>query len=95
MLLKSKSKAGGPRSFLVSCLTLLVLAACASSNPIDTSSPTNFRHRTGVFALQVPASWKQDQAEVETETLGRFSDPSGRAELIAYVGLLDHRLTDE
>jgi hypothetical protein len=71
----------------------LLLAACASSNPIDTSAPTTFTHRTGVFSLQVPKAWKQTQDEVPTESIAAFSDPGDRAELIAYTGLLDRRLT--
>jgi hypothetical protein len=48
-----------------------------------------------VFELQVPKSWKQVQDQVETESLAAFSDATGRSEIIAYAGLLDHQLTDD
>ena len=74
---------------------LLVLAACANSNPIDTTNLITFKHRTGVFSLQVPKAWTQTQDEVQTESLAAFADPGGQAELIAYAGLLDHQLTPD
>ncbi len=77
----------------VCAVALGVLVACAGSSPIDTSSPTTFKHRTGVFSLQAPGKWQQAQDEVETESIAAFSDPTKRAELIAYAGLLDHHLT--
>ncbi|MBI5564257.1 MAG: hypothetical protein HY870_05150 [Chloroflexi bacterium] len=73
---------------------LLVLTGCAN-NPIDTANPTAFRHRSGIFELQVPKSWKSAQDQVETEVLAAFSDPNGQSEIIAYTGLLDHELADE
>ncbi|MFN8597370.1 MAG: hypothetical protein U0559_14460 [Anaerolineae bacterium] len=76
-------------------LLLVVLAGCNSPQPIDTGNPISFKHRSGVFEMQVPKSWKQAQDQVETESLAAFSDPSGRAEMIGYAGLLDHTLTDD
>lgn len=83
-----------PRLALIFGLVLSLLTGCAN-NPIDTGSPVAFRHRTGVFELQVPKSWKQVQDQVETEALAAFSDAAGRSEIIAYAGLLDHQLTDD
>jgi hypothetical protein len=82
------------RLALVFGLMFMLLTGCAN-NPIDTGSPVAFKHRTGVFELQVPKSWKQAQDQVETESLAAFSDATGRSEIIAYAGLLDHQLTDE
>ncbi len=79
----------------VCAVALGVLAACAGSTPIDTGSPTTFKHRTGVFSLQAPGKWQQAQDEVETESIAAFSDPTQRAELMAYAGLVDHHLTDD
>jgi hypothetical protein len=75
-------------------LMLIALTGCAN-NPIDTGNPVAFRHRTGVFELQVPNNWKQVQDQLETESLAAFSDPSSRSEIIAYAGLLDHQLADD
>jgi hypothetical protein len=72
-----------------------LLAACAPRNPIDTSNPIGFTSSSQVFSLNVPASWKQAQNQVPTEVMAAFSDPTDRAELVAYAGLLDRRLTDE
>ncbi len=80
---------------LVVSLLLIVLAGCTNTTPIDTANLTAFRHRSGVFELQVPKSWKSAQDQVETEALAAFSDPSGQSEIIAYAGLLDHELTEE
>jgi hypothetical protein len=80
---------------LVLLIGVLALAACAGSNPIDTANPTTFQHRTTAFSLQVPQAWKAVQDEVETEAVAAFFDPTGRAELQAYVGLLERRFTDE
>ncbi len=71
---------------------LLLLAGCAS-DPIEFGELVRFRHRLGVFEMQVPKGWKQAQDAVGTEALAAFSDPSGRAEIIGYTGLLDHTLT--
>lgn len=76
-------------------LMLIALTGCANNTPIDTANPIAFRHRSGVFELQVPKSWQQAQDQVETEALAAFSDPTGRAEIIAYAGLLDHELGNE
>jgi hypothetical protein len=97
------------RQFILHCLVLLagglLLAACASSNPIATSAPIataapidtsalkTFTQRNGIFSVQVPQAWKQYQNDVPTESMAAFSEPGGRAELIAYTGLLDRRLT--
>lgn len=72
----------------------LLLVACASSKPIAPLALTTFRHHTGVFSLQVPQGWKQVQDDAPTESLAAFSKPDGRAELIAYSGLLDRRLSE-
>ncbi len=72
----------------------LLVAACASPKPIDTSALTTFTHHTGVFSLQVPQAWKQAQSDAPTEALAVFSEPGGQAELMAYAGLLDRRLTE-
>jgi hypothetical protein len=82
------------RLILIGGLMLIVLTGCAN-NQIDVTNPIAFRHRSGVFELQVPKSWKQVQDQVETEALAAFSDATGRSEIIAYAGLLDHHLTDE
>ncbi len=83
------------RLILIGGLMLIVLTGCTNTSPIDTTNLTAFRHRTGVFELQAPKSWKQTQDQVETEALAAFSDPTGQSEIIAYTGLLDHELTDE
>lgn len=75
-------------------LLLAMLTACTSSQPVDTSRLTKFTHRAGVFSLQVPEAWKVAQDEVETESIAAFSDPSHRAELIAYAGLREYRLNE-
>jgi hypothetical protein len=82
------------RLILALGLVISLLAGCAN-NPIDTGNPVAFKHRSGVFELQVPKSWKQIQDQVETESLAAFSDATGRSEIVAYAGLLDHALTDE
>ena len=82
------------RIVLFSLLGLLLIAGCTNSSPIDTSNPVDFKHHTGVFTLQVPKSWKQAQDQVPTESIAAFSDPTQHAEIIAYAGLLDHRLAD-
>jgi len=76
-------------------LLSIALTGCNSPQPIDTSNPISFKHRSGVLEMQVPKSWKQAQDQVETESLAAFSDPSGRSEMIGYAGLLDHTLTDD
>ena len=63
--------------------------------PIDTGNPVSFKHQIGVFELKVPKSWKQTQDKVSTEAIAAFSDPTDRAEIKAYAGLLDHRLADD
>jgi hypothetical protein len=73
----------------------LILTACASTNPIDTANPTSFQHRTQVFSLQVPQAWKIVQDEIDRESVAAFIDPTQRAELQAYAGLLERRLTAE
>lgn len=96
--------------YLVLLATGLWLAACASapinvptdvptsvptSAPaIDTSAMTTFRHPSGVFSLKVPQAWKQIQDDAPTESIAAFSEPDGRAELIAYSGLLDRQLSE-
>ncbi|MGH2592204.1 MAG: hypothetical protein ACRDGG_01685 [Anaerolineae bacterium] len=80
---------------LVSLLLIASIGSCARPNPIDTSSPVDFQHRSTVFTMQVPSNWTQLQDQVETEALGIFTDPTGQASIIAYVGLLDRRLDDE
>lgn len=80
--------------FLFSLLIGALLAACNTAGPIDTGNPVNFKQKTGMFSLQVPKSWAQTQDEVSTESIGAFADPSHRAEIIAYAGLLDHHLAD-
>ena len=81
-------------TIVILAIVLMALAACANASPIDTGNPTTFKHRTGAFSLQAPQSWKRAQDAVETESVAAFSDPTQRAELLAYAGLLDHRLTD-
>ena len=83
------------KSWLLLGLALVLLVSCSNTPPIDTSNPVAFNHSTKVFALLVPGSWKQAQDQVETEALAAFSDPTGRAEIVAYAGLLDRRLSDE
>jgi hypothetical protein len=79
--------------FLVLLAGGVLLAACSSSNPIDTSALKTFTQRNGTFSVQVPQAWKQFQNDAPTESMAAFSEPGGRAELIAYTGLLDRRLT--
>ena len=81
--------------FLFSLIIAALLAACNNQQPIDTSNPINFKHRTGVFSIQAPKSWVQTQDALPTETIAAFSDATHRAELIGYAGLLDHQLGDE
>ena len=81
---------------LVFCgLALAFLAACASSNPIDVSNPIAVAHNTKIFYLTIPASWKKVQDKTPTESVMVFTDPTKKAELIAYAGLLERRLTDD
>jgi hypothetical protein len=89
-LLSAKSK-----SILMGFLVAVLLAACGHSNPIDTSNPVSFTPSPQVFSLKVPGSWAQAQSKVPTEVMAAFSDSTHQAELIAYAGLLDRRLTDE
>lgn len=79
----------------IGLLLAVVLTGCVNQQPIDTGSPINFKHPSGVFEMQAPKSWKQAHDQVETEALASFSDPSGRSEIIGYAGLLDHTLTDD
>ena len=89
-----KSKIRNLKSLGVIGFLLVVLAGCGGA-PIDTGNPVNFKHQIGVFELKVPKSWKQTQDKVSTEAIAAFSDPTDRAEIIAYAGLLDHRLADD
>lgn len=81
--------------FLSSLIVAAALAACNTQGPIDTSNPIGFKQKSGLFSLQVPQSWAQSQDEVPTESIAAFADPTHRAELIGYVGLLDHHLADD
>ncbi len=74
---------------------LAFLAACSNSTPIDVGNPIEVAHNTKTFSLMMPASWQQVQDKASTESVTVFTDPTRRAELIAYTGLLDHRLTDD
>ena len=91
---RSARKASIQKALAVIVVALIVLAGCGSA-PIDTGNPVNFKHQIGVFELKVPKSWKQAQDKVSTEAIAAFSDPTNRAEIIAYAGLLDHRLADD
>ncbi len=85
------------KSILLSLILVtggLLLAACSNPPPVDTSTLTNFTPHTGVFSLQVPQAWKPLQSDSPTEALAIFPDPGGQADLTAYVGLLDRRLTE-
>ncbi len=73
---------------------LAFLVACASSNPIDVSNPIEVAHSTKIFSLTMPASWQHIQDKTLTESVMVFTDPTQKAELIGYAGLLDRRLTD-
>lgn len=70
------------------------LAGCAS-DVVQVGQLAPFAHRLGVFEMQAPKTWKQGQDALGTEALAAFSDPSGRAEIIGYAGLLDHRFTND
>lgn len=83
-----------PRGAIIIGLLLIVLAGCVNT-PIDTGNPVVFKHRIGIFELQVPKSWKQAQDQVETEALAAFSDTTGNSEIIGYAGLLEHTLTKD
>ncbi len=72
----------------------MLLAACATSRPIDTSALTTFTQRNGIFSLQVPGAWKQYQNDLSTESMAAFSEPDGRAELVVYAALLDRQLNE-
>ncbi len=74
---------------------LALLAACANRNSIDFGNPIEVAHRSKTFSLTIPASWQQLQDTAPTESVSVFTDPTQQAELIAYTGLLDHRLTDD
>ncbi len=76
-------------------MLVAVLGGCANPKPIDTSNPIEFQHRSTVFKMQVPGGWKQVQDQIETEALGIFTDPTGQASIVAYVGLLDRRLSHD
>jgi hypothetical protein len=84
------------RRQLLQLLALLacgvLLAACANAKPIDTSALKSFTQHNGLFSLQVPGAWKEYQQDLATESMAAFSEPEGRAELIAYAALLDRRL---
>ncbi len=80
--------------FLISMLIAAALAACNNPGPIDVSNPIGFKQKSGLFSLQVPKSWTSAQDEVSTEAIASFADTTHRAELIGYVGLLDHQLSD-
>ncbi len=80
--------------FLVSLIIAAALAACNNPGPIDTSNPIGYQQKSGLFAVQVPKSWTSSQDEVPTESIAKFADPTNRAELIGYAGLLDHLLSD-
>lgn len=80
--------------FLFSLIIAAALAACNNPGPIDVSNPIGFKQKSGLFALQVPKSWTSSQDEVSTEAIASFADTTHRAELIGYVGLLDHQLSD-
>lgn len=79
---------------LLALLAGVLLAACATSKPIDTSALKPFTQRNKIFSLQVPEAWKQYQKDLPTESLAAFSEPDGRAELIAYAALLDRHLSE-
>jgi hypothetical protein len=78
--------------FLFGLIIGAALAACNNQGPIDVSNPIGFKQKSGLFTLQVPKSWTSTQDEVPTESIASFADPTHRAELIGYTGLLDHRL---
>jgi hypothetical protein len=78
--------------FLVLLAGGVLLAACATSKPIDTSALKLFTQHNNVFSLQVPGAWKQYQKDLPTESMAAFSEPAGHAELIAYAALLDRHL---
>jgi hypothetical protein len=83
------------RKFFVFSLTVAaLLTACNNPGPIDLSNPIGFKQRSGLFTLQVPKSWTSSQDQLPTESIAAFADPTHRAELIAYSGLLDHHLAD-
>jgi hypothetical protein len=79
---------------LILVVSGLLAAACTSPKPIDTSALTTFTHHTGVFSVQAPQTWKPLQSDSPTEALTVFPDPGGQAQLMAYAGLLDRRLTE-
>lgn len=80
--------------FLALLAAGVLLAACATSKPIDTSAVKTFSQRNGIFSLQVPGTWKQYQNDLSTESMAAFSEPDGRAELVAYAALLDRQLNE-
>ena len=82
-------------SSALALLMLILLVACTKNNPIDVGNPVEFVHNTKTFSLLIPASWRQMQDVAPTESVAVFTDPTQQAEVIAYTGLLDHRLTDD
>jgi hypothetical protein len=70
-------------------------ASCARPIPVTVDAPVAFQHRTTAFTIDVPDGWTLLQDQVPTEALGIFTDPTGQATIVAYVGLLDHRFADE
>lgn len=70
-------------------------AGCARPIPVKVGAPVAFQHRTTVFTIDVPDDWTRLQDQVPTEALGIFTDPTGQATIVAYVGLLDHRFGNE
>ena len=85
------------RFLLIMLLGGLLLIGCAgpNPNPIDTSGSIYFEHRSAVFKMQAPGKWSQVQDSAPTEAVGVFTDPTGRASLIGYAGLLERRLPGE
>jgi hypothetical protein len=82
-------------SSALALLMLALLVACTKNNPIDVGNPIKFVHSTKTFSLMIPASWQHMQDAAPTEAVAVFTDPTQQAEVIAYSGLLDHRLTDD
>lgn len=80
-------------AYLIS-MALGLLAACTAPDPIDVSNPVDFQTQSGVFTIQVPASWLKGQDNIATETVALLNDPARRVGLIAYAGLLERRLGD-
>ncbi|HEY1011653.1 MAG TPA: hypothetical protein VGE07_03050 [Herpetosiphonaceae bacterium] len=53
--------------------------------PVDLADPQPYKHESGIFALEVPASWSVDDRSTDELIFVGFSDPSNNAQMIVQI----------